>query len=180
VLELEDIASASGDLVSVSIKANFRVLGAKYGGAVQDVAKLISAVEAATFVAEVRTKGSAKLGEFEVTADDLVITEQPKSGWSVSSNNGESVALDLTLTQELINAGNVREVIRALQEGRKSAGFDISDRIIVSWNATPEMATAVIESLDHIKREVLAVEMNQDASLLCDTELGFTFNLAKN
>jgi isoleucyl-tRNA synthetase len=79
----------------------------------------------------------------------------------------------------LINAGNVREVIRALQEGRKSAGFDISDRIIVSWNATSEMASAVSESLDHIKREVLAVEMKLDSALLCDTELGFTFNLIK-
>ncbi len=177
VLDLEDIANASGDLVSVSIKANFRALGAKYGGAVQDAAKLIGAADAAALVAQVRTTGSAKVGEYEVTADDLVITEVPKSGWSVASNNGESVALDLTLTQELINAGNVREVIRALQEGRKNAGFDISDRIIVTWNANSEMAPAVNESLEHIAREVLAVEMKHDASLLCDTELGFTFNL---
>lgn len=177
VLELEDIANASGDLVSVSIKANFRALGAKYGGAVQDVAKLIAAADAAKFVADVRINGSAKLGDFEITAEDLVITEQPKSGWSVASNNGESVALDLTLTQELINAGNVREVIRALQEGRKNAGFDISDRIIVTWNANAEIAPAVNEALEHIAREVLAVEMKHDASLLCDTELGFTFNL---
>jgi isoleucyl-tRNA synthetase len=177
VLDLEDIANASGDLVSVSIKANFRALGAKYGGAVQDAAKLIASADAAKLVAEVRTTGSAKVGEYEVTADDLVITEVPKSGWSVASNNGESVALDLTLTQELINAGNVREVIRALQEGRKSAGFDISDRIIVTWSANSEMAPAVNESLEHIAREVLAVEMKHDASLLCDTELGFTFNL---
>jgi len=180
VLELEDIANASGDLVSVSIKANFRSLGAKYGGAVQEVAKLIAAADAAKLVADVRINGSAKIGEFEITVDDLVITEQPKSGWSVASNNGESVALDLTLTQELINAGNVREVIRALQEGRKNAGFDISDRIIVTWNANSEIAPAVNEALEHIKREVLAVEMKHDASLLCDTELGFTFNLKLN
>lgn len=179
VLDLEDIANASGDLVSVSIKANFRALGAKYGGAVQDVAKLIAAADAAKLVAEVRTKESARLGDYEITIDDLVVTEQPKSGWSVASNNGESVALDLTLTQELINAGNVREVIRALQEGRKSAGFDISDRIIVSWNGNEQMAPAVNEAIEHIKREVLAVEMKHDASLLCDTELGFTFNLKK-
>ena len=180
VLELEDIANASGDLVSVSIKANFRSLGAKYGGAVQEVAKLIAAADAAKLVADVRINGSARVGEFEITVDDLVITEQPKSGWSVASNNGESVALDLTLTQELINAGNVREVIRALQEGRKNAGFDISDRIIVTWNANSEIAPAVNEALEHIKREVLAVEMKHDASLLCDTELGFTFNLQLN
>ena len=179
VLELEDIANASGDLVSVSVKANFRSLGERYGKTVQEIAKSIMAADATKLVAEVRTKGSIELGGYEVLLEDLVITEQPKSGWSVASNNGESVALDLTLTQELINAGNVREVIRALQEGRKSAGFDISDRIIVTWNANSEVAPAVIEAIDHIKREVLAVEMKQEASLLCDTELGFTFNLAR-
>ena len=179
VLELEDIANASGDLVSVSVKANFRSLGERYGKTVQEIAKSIMAADAAKLVDEVRSKGSADLGGYEVRLEDLVITEQPMSGWSVASNNGESVALDLTLTQALIDAGNVREVIRALQEGRKSAGFDISDRIIVTWNANSEVAPAVIEGIDHIKREVLAVEMKQDASLLCDTELGFTFNLVK-
>ena len=179
VIELEDIANASGDLVSVSIKANFRTLGSKYGGAVQEVAKMIAAADAAPLVSEVRIKGSVKLDQYEITVDDLVITEQPKSGWSVSSNNGESVALDLTLTPALINAGHVREVIRALQEGRKSAGFDISDRIIVTWNGNSEVAPAVSEAIEHISREVLAIEIKQDSSLLCDTELGFTFNLAK-
>ena len=179
VQSLEDIASASGDLVSVSIKANFRSLGAKYGGAVQEVAKLIASSDAAKLVSELRTKGSAQIGQFEIAIDDLVITEQPKSGWSVASNNGESVALDLNLTRELIDAGNVREVIRALQEGRKNAGLDISDRIIVTWNANSEVEPAVKGAIEHISREVLAVEMKQDSSLLCDTELGFTFNVKK-
>ena len=179
VQSLEDIASASGDLVSVSIKANFRSLGVKYGGAVQEVAKLIASSDAAKLVSELRAQGSAQVGQFEIAIDDLVITEQPKSGWSVASNNGESVALDLTLTQELINAGNVREVIRALQEGRKNAGLDISDRIIVTWNANSEVEPAVKGAIEHISREVLAVEMKQDSSLLCDTELGFTFNVEK-
>ena len=142
VQKIESLSSVGGDLVEVSIKANFRALGTKYGGAVQDAAKLIAIADAAKLVAEVRTTGSAKVGECAVTIDDLVITEVPKSGWSVASNNDESVALDLTLTQALINAGNVREVIRALQEGRKNAGFDISDRIVVTWNANNEVAGA--------------------------------------
>ena len=79
VIELEDIANASGDLVSVSIKANFRTLGSKYGGAVQEVAKMIAAADAAPLVSEVRIKGSAKLDQYEITVDDLVITEDRKS-----------------------------------------------------------------------------------------------------
>ena len=97
----------------------------------------------------------------------------------VASHDGESVALDLALTPELISQGHVREVIRAIQERRKSDGFDISDRIIVTWNGNSEVAPAVSEAIEHISREVLAIEIKQDSSLLCDTELGFTFNLAK-
>jgi len=74
----------------------------------------------------------------------------------------------------------VREVIRALQEGRKNSGFEITDRIDVKWNAQPEMVSAIQNELDHIKREVLAINMTLDESLLTDTESGFTFLLAKH
>ena len=67
-----------------------------------------------------------------------------------------------------------------MQEGRKGAGFEITDRIIVNWNANSQVIEAVLENMEHIKREVLAVDMHQDQSLLTDTELGFTFNLKKS
>ena len=179
VLELEDIANASGDLVDVSIKANFRTLGAKFGGDVQKIAKAIADVDAQQLVKVLRTTGKSKVGEFEIELEDLVVTEVPKSGWSVASHDGESVALDLELTQSLIAAGQVREAIRAIQEGRKNAGFEITDRINVKWNAQNDMVAAINAELEHIKREVLAIEMEQDQSLLTDTESGFTFNLTK-
>ena len=90
------------------------------------------------------------------------------------------MALDLELTPQLIAAGQVREAIRAIQEGRKSAGFEITDRIDVKWNAQPDMLSAIENELEHIKREVLAIEMLIDDSLLTDTETGFTFNLTKH
>jgi isoleucyl-tRNA synthetase len=131
-MDLEDIADADGDLVDISVKANFKSLGAKYGKAVQDVAKLIGATDATTLVKKLRSEGSVEVGQFTLDLDDLVITEVPKSGWMVASHDGESVALDLALSAELIAAGHVREVIRLIQERRKSDGFEISDRIHVS------------------------------------------------
>ena len=122
---------------------------------------------------------NAKNGD-DISLEDLVITEVPKSGWSVASHDCESVALDLELTPQLIAAGQVREAIRAIQEGRKSAGFEITDRIDVKWNAQPDMLSAIENELEHIKREVLAIEMLIDDSLLTDTETGFTFNLTKH
>ena len=180
VQTLQDIATADGDLVDISVKANFKSLGAKFGGAVQEIAKAIAAADATSLVKKLRSTGSTTVGTWEISLEDLVVTEVPKSGWSVSSHDGESVALDLELTPALIAAGNVREVIRFIQERRKSDGFEISDRINLSWNATEEIATAIESEISHISDEVLAVSMKRDASLvIADTEIGVEVVLVK-
>jgi isoleucyl-tRNA synthetase len=180
VQTLQDIATADGDLVDISVKANFKSLGAKFGGAVQEIAKAIAATDATVLVKTLRSTGTTTVGTWEIALDDLVVTEVPKSGWSVSSHDGESVALDLELTPTLIAAGNVREVIRFIQERRKSDGLDISDRINVTWNATDEMAAAIEADLGHISDEVLALSMTRDAGLLIkDAEIGVEVVLVK-
>jgi isoleucyl-tRNA synthetase len=173
VLDLEDIADADGDLVDISVKANSKTLGAKYGKAVQDVAKLIGAADPTVLVKGLRATGTAQLGSFELALDDLVITEVPKSGWMVASHDGESVALDLALTPELIASGNVREVIRLIQERRKSDGFEISDRIAIRWNAGSELAETITQNSAHICGEVLALSFEFDAAVAIEeNELG--------
>ena len=181
VIDLEDIASADGELVDISIKANFRTLGTKFGGAVQEIAKAISAQNPAELVTTLRASASTKVEQWEITLDDLVVTETPKSGWNVASHDGESVALDLALSPALIAAGLVREVIRFIQDARKTSGFDISDRINVSYNAGDEVMAAISGDLQHIQSEVLATQMLEDKSLqLAENELGLTVKLVKN
>jgi isoleucyl-tRNA synthetase len=181
VIDLADIADADGDLVDVSIKANFKSLGAKYGKSVQDVAKLLQGENPVALVKKLRQEGSATVGDYALDLDDLVITEVPKSGWMVSSHDGESVALDLSLTPALIAAGNIREVIRAIQERRKSDGFDISDRITVAWNCNDEDVATIESGLSHIADEVLATKIDRDTSLATsDLDLGLVFVLAKS
>ena len=180
VQTLQDIATADGDLVDISVKANFKSLGAKFGGAVQEIAKAIAATDATSLVKTLRSAGTTTVGTWEIALDDLVVTEVPKSGWSVSSHDGESVALDLELTPALIAAGNVREVIRFIQERRKSDGLEISDRINVTWNATDEMAAAIETDLGHIGDEVLALSMTRDPGLaITDSEIGVEVVLVK-
>jgi isoleucyl-tRNA synthetase len=180
VVNLADIADADGDLVDVSIKANFKSLGAKYGKSVQDVAKLITAADAVLLVKTLRSQPKMVLGEYEISIEDLVVTEVPKSGWMVASHDGESVALDLELSPELIAAGAIREVIRAIQERRKSDGFDISDRINVRWNANADDVATIEGGVAHISEEVLAISMERDTSLTpADFELGLVFELSK-
>ncbi len=110
----------------------------------------------------------------------MVVTEVPKSGWMVASHDGESVALDLALSPELIASGNVREVIRLIQERRKSDGFEISDRISVRWSAPAELADVIAAHKAHISDEVLALSFELDASVAAgDNELSVGVILAK-
>jgi isoleucyl-tRNA synthetase len=186
VQSLDEISSAGADLVSISVKANFRTIGAKFGGDVQAIAKAISALDHGKLVSEIRSTGNFEINfggssTARIDIEDLVITETPKAGWSVESHNGESVALDLALTPALIEAGIVREVIRAIQEERKQSGFEISDRISVNWAANPEVTAAILKNLSEIGDETLATKFeNIPAKTETGNELGLWLELIKN
>ncbi|MBU6352756.1 MAG: isoleucine--tRNA ligase [Actinomycetales bacterium] len=185
VIALDDLSGAGGDLVDVSIKANFRSLGARYGGDVQAIAKSLTAMDATELVAQVRREGKVVISygssEAEISEADLVITETPRTGWAVASHSGESVALDLTLTPELIAQGIVREAIRAIQDKRKESGFDVSDRIDVRWNAAAENVSAIESGAVHISEEVLALTFTRDEKIkTSDEELGLALHLTRH
>ena len=180
VIDLADIADADGDLVDISVKANFKSLGAKFGADVQALSKAITALDPTNLVKGLRARGTAQVATWEIELSDLVITEVPKSGWMVASHDGESVALDLALTPELIEAGVAREAIRFIQERRKSDGLEIADRIHVKWNANEESAKAISSDIKHICDEVLALTFERDTSFeLSDNDLGLNVNLVK-
>jgi isoleucyl-tRNA synthetase len=188
ILKLEGIHVAGKDLVDISVKANFRSLGAKYGADVQSIAKAIAEIDASQMVKQLRenkkfeidVKISDKSKQIAIDLDDLVITETPRSGWSVASHNGESLALDLELTPDLIRSGLVREVIRAIQEERKNVGLDVSDRIVVEWSGSDELAEAISSAINEISSEVLATKMSQaPGNKSSDSELGLWLKLEK-
>ena len=189
ILALDGIHAAGSDLVDISVKANFRTLGTKFGANVQEIAKQISVADATAMVKDLRKNKTFKLNVeingkskgIEIDIEDLIITETPRTGWSVASHAGESLALDLELTPELIRAGLVREVIRAIQEERKKIGLDVSDRITVSWNGPTELAQVISSATAEISAEVLATKMQQVSTEKSDeNELGLWLKLIKN
>ncbi len=183
VLELESLA---GDLVDVTAKANFRALGARFGKGVQAVAQAVAAADAAT-LAEGLRDGTATVvvdgTDVALSPDEVIVTETPREGWAVASGGGETVALDLQITPELRRAGLVRDVIRLVQETRKTSGLDVSDRIELWWAVTSdraELAEALQEGSLRLAEEVLAVSVVQgrptaDLSHHDDPELGLRF-----
>jgi isoleucyl-tRNA synthetase len=173
----------SGDLVDVSVKASFRVLGKRFGKRTQTVADAIHAADPTTLAAALAAgRASVEVDGEQValSAEEVVVTETPRSGWAVASGLGETVALDLEITPELRRAGLVRDVVRLVQDGRKTTGLDVSDRIELWWQADGELAEAVREGSSRLAEEVLAVSVVEgaptaDLAAHVDEELGLTF-----
>ncbi|NLT30457.1 MAG: isoleucine--tRNA ligase [Propionibacterium sp.] len=167
VQSVESFASA-GDLVDYSAKGNFRNLGKRFAKQTPVVAAAIAAADAAELHAALQADGVARVevaGEtVEVGPDDVIISERPREGWSVINEQGETVALDLELTPDLVRAGLAREVIRLVQDARKSSGFEVSDRIVLEWAAEGELAEAIEAHATEIAAEVLAVEMTRGSA----------------
>ncbi len=185
VESLEPFGSA-GDLVEVAAKANFRNLGKRFGARTPTVAAAIAASDAARLSAELAQHGSATVdcdGPVAVRPDEVIVTERPREGWSVVNEHGETVALDLTMTPELLRAGVAREAVRLIQEARKAAGLDVVDRIRLTWSADGATAAALREHQELVAAEVLAVQVAAQAEpgpdWHCSRELGLCFTLER-
>jgi isoleucyl-tRNA synthetase len=163
VAELVELSSVQGDLVDVTVKVDFRAVGRRLGKQVQAVAKAVAAADPAALVAAYRA-GTASVSvdgaDVPLEEGDLVVTETPREGWTVASGGGLTVALDLTLTPELERAGRAREAIRLIQEARKAAGLEVSDRIELWWTGEGPMAEALTEHAEQMAGEVLAVAVH--------------------
>jgi isoleucyl-tRNA synthetase len=164
VLSLESL-SGTGELVDVSLKANFKTLGARFGKSTPEIAAAVAAADANALVEALRS-GSATVTasgvDYQIGPDDVVVTEVPREGWTVASDSGESLALDLALTPELIGQGIARDVTRLIQDARKTSGLDISDRITVTWESGNEATASALNShADLVASEVLATAWTQ-------------------
>ncbi|HVE75095.1 MAG TPA: isoleucine--tRNA ligase [Mycobacteriales bacterium] len=178
-----EVLTGGTDLVEVSVKPQFRVLGARFGPRTKEAADAVLAYEPTALVAALRA-GTATIelaGEhFPLSPDEVVVTEVPRSGWAVATAAGETVALDLEISPELRRAGLVRDVVRLVQDARKGAGLRVSDRIELTWQAEGETAQALREGQARLAEEVLAVGVTEGSptpnqQTHSEPDLGLTF-----
>jgi isoleucyl-tRNA synthetase len=178
-----DSFATTGELVEHSVKANFRELGKRFAKDTPRVAAAIADADPRA-LASALADGSATVSvdgnPVTLGPDDVIVSERPQEGWSVVNEQGETVALDLELDEELRRAGVARDIIRAVQEARKSSGFKVTDRISLRWAAAGATAEAFAAHAQEIAAEVLAVTVQADpaAKDFDDTELEFSFSLA--
>jgi len=116
-------------------------------------AEVVQLDQTGTFTTEVN--GSP----ITITRDDVTIAAQSIEGWLVESADGLTVALDTKLTPELINEGLAREFVNRVQNMRKDAGFEVTDRIRIHFEVPSRVAEAVQRLSDYIKSETLATQV---------------------
>jgi len=149
------------EIVHKKIKPNFRILGPKHGKSVQAVA------------AAVRNFGIKEIREIEktgqitiqlngqgtiITREDVEILHEDIKGWIVESDNTMTVALDTELTEDLIDEGLAREFVNRVQNMRKDAGYDVTDRISVRYTSGRKLDTAVRKMKQYVMNETLATD----------------------
>jgi isoleucyl-tRNA synthetase len=148
------------ELGSYDLKPNYRALGPRFGKNMPVVAGAIEALDAdhvAVALREGRTVGVNVDGhDHELTAGDLLVGLQPLEGFQVEREGGHAVALDLAMDEALRREGWAREVVRAIQNARKDAGLDVSDRIALTLGGAPELVSVAQEFEGLVADEVLA------------------------
>ncbi len=157
VKEIELLDDASGVLVK-QIKPNFKTLGPRFGKDMGLISKEIQNFSQEQ-INEIEAKGLLTLvisgKSIILTSEDVEISSQDIPGWLVANSNGITVALDITLTEELKNEGIARELVNRIQNIRKESGFDVTDKINVQLLKEPILEKAVKANEIYIKTETL-------------------------
>ena len=167
VKELE-FMSEDSDILVKEIKANFKALGPKYGKHMKAIAAAISAFNQEDIMKLEKENSyciDADGTEIEISTDDVFISSQDIPGLLVANNKGMTVALDVSINEELLEEGIARELINRIQNMRKDAGLEVTDRITLSIAHNDKIESAIASNKTYICGETLA-----DDILICDAE----------
>ncbi len=163
-----DFVSDESELVSYAVKPNYRSLGPRFGKRMPQVAAAIEALDP-VHVARVMAEGG-EVGinvdgdEHALGAEEVSLSLQPLEGYEVEAEAGHAVALELELDDELRREGLAREVVHAVQNARKEAGLEITDRIELALGGDEELLAAARAHQDYLAGEVLATAVAYDAA----------------
>ncbi|HMX41191.1 MAG TPA: DUF5915 domain-containing protein, partial [Saprospiraceae bacterium] len=161
VKQMEYVTDASG-LLKKGAKANFKTLGAKLGKDMKAAAELIAAFTNDDINA-LEQSGSRHISingnAYTLSPEDLIVTTEDLPGWKVAADGSLTVALDVTLTEELLAEGTARDLVNRIQNIRKDKDFQVTDRVVVSIQRHDAVLAAVEQFHDYIKGEVLATDL---------------------
>jgi isoleucyl-tRNA synthetase len=171
-----EVTQQVGDLITYVIKPNLPVLGPKYGAKLGPIRSALGASDPAEIAARVEAGEAVSLsladGEsVELEPSEVLVETREREGYAVAQEGGLVVAFDTELTEELVQEGIARDLVRLVNDMRKSAGFDVSDRITLTYSVSGVDGKDGVESLrgalsghqEYLKAETLADDMREGA-----------------
>jgi isoleucyl-tRNA synthetase len=175
VKEIELLDDASGILVK-SIKPNFKVLGPRFGKDMKLIAQQVAAFTQDD-IQKIEQEGEISLDienkSIILQLQDVEISSEDIEGWLVASAGGLTVALDITINDDLRKEGIARELVNRIQNMRKESGFEVTDKIDVKVLKDGFVEKAIESNLHYIKAETLTAELMLEERLEKGTEIAF-------
>jgi isoleucyl-tRNA synthetase len=163
-----DFVSDEAELVSYSVKPNYRSLGPRFGKNMPQVAAAVAALDPGQVAAVLAGGGEIGVSidgtDHSLGAEDLTLALQPLEGYEVEASAGHAVALALELDEELLREGLAREIVHAVQIARKEAGLEITDRIELDLGGDEELLGAARDHEAYLAGEVLATAVRYEAA----------------
>jgi isoleucyl-tRNA synthetase len=159
-----DFVTDESELVSYEAKPNYRALGPRFGKKMPQVAAAVAALDPAHVAAVLAEGGEIGIAidgaDHSLGPDDITLALQPLEGYEVEAEAGHAVALQLELDDELRREGLAREIVHAVQNARKDAGLEITDRIALTLAGDPDLLAAAQTHQDYLANEVLATSVS--------------------
>jgi isoleucyl-tRNA synthetase len=168
IKHIEYIDDTSGIVVK-SVKPNFALLGKRFGPKLKAISAIIN-TWGKEEISQIEKNGILELtleGEkVSLTLDDVLISSQDIPGWSVASSDGLTVALDVTLTDELKQEGIYRDLVNRIQNLRKDMGLEVQDKITIKIAKHDDLVNAALENFAHyIKTETQALSLEVNGTV---------------
>ncbi len=159
IKELNIVDGTGAGVLVKKVKPDFKKLGPKFGKAMKQVAAAVQAMSQED-IAELESKGKVTLDATGtpavIEASDVEIISEDIPGWLVANEGNVTVALDVTVTEELKREGIARDIVNRIQNIRKNRGFDITDRITLLFEPNEATDAAIAEYASYIGKQVLA------------------------
>ena len=156
------------EFTSYSFKPQLKTVGPKYGKMLGGIKQALSSIDGNAAMDELNASDALRLAvndqEIVLTRDDLLIESAQTEGYVSENDNGITVVLDTNLTEELLTEGFVREIISKVQTMRKEAGFEVMDKIEITYEGTEKAEKIFAENADTIGAETLALRVAKETA----------------
>ena len=154
------------NFTSYTFKPQLKTVGPKYGRMLGGIKAALNSLDGNAAMDEVNRTGALKLQidgqEITLLREDLLIDTAQTEGYVSEDNNGITVVLDTNLTEELLEEGFVREIISKVQTMRKEAGFEVTDKIQITYTGSGKAENIFAANADTVGSETLATAVSKD------------------